>query len=82
MKNKLTDLNDVLFEQLERLNDDEHMEENFDKELERSKAITNVASSIINNAQLLLNAHKYIIEYGANAQLPAILSVGNKTIDK
>ena len=63
MKNKLTDLNDHLFEQLERLNDEDLTEEQLDKEILRSKAITNVAKPIIDNAQLLLDAQKHLDEY-------------------
>ena len=52
MKNKMTDLNNVLFEQLERLQDDEAMKDdtNFKREIERSRAIVGVSSQIIKNA--------------------------------
>ena len=58
MKNNLNDLNDYLFEELERLNDDESLSSDvdFDKEIKRSKAITDVASKIIDNASTLLKA--------------------------
>ena len=48
MKNKMTDLNNVLFEQLERLQDDEAMkdDQNFKREIERSRAIVGVSSQI------------------------------------
>ena len=72
MNNKLTDLNDYLFEELERLNDDETLssDEMFEKELKRSKAITGVAQNIINNASLLLEAQKYVDEYGNRTDMP------------
>ena len=61
MKNDLNSLNNYLFEELERLNDNEELdnEEKLDKEIKRSKAITNVAQTIINNANLVLSAKKY-----------------------
>lgn len=62
-KNKLTDLNNHLFEQLERLQDDEL---DFDKEVERSKSIVSISKSIIDNAKTILDAQKHMDEYGYN----------------
>lgn len=78
MKNTLKDLNNCLFEQLERLNDDEELksEENFSKELKRAKAITGISTSIINNAKTILDAQKLIYETG-NQQLEKTLLLGN-----
>lgn len=66
MKNKMCDLNNILFEQLERLQDDETMQddEKFNKEIERSKAVVGVSSQIIKNAQLSFQAAKFAAEYG------------------
>ena len=78
MKNKLGDLNNYLFEQLERLNDDELIEENMDKEIKRTKSITSVATSIINNAKLALDAQRFIDEVGNNrAVIPNMLQIEN-----
>lgn len=52
MRNKLTDLNDYLFEQLERLNDDSLNPEELDKEIKKAEAITNISKNIIDNANL------------------------------
>lgn len=64
MKNTLTDLNNYLFEQIERLNDDELSEDQLEKEIKRSEAIQKVARTIIENGQLALNAKKHVDEYG------------------
>lgn len=66
MKNSLSDVNNYLFEQLERLNDDETLNENdsFDKELKRAKAVSTLCSTIISNANLILSAKKYADENG------------------
>ncbi len=64
MQNKLMDLNNHLFSQLERLNDEGLTEETMSKELQRSKAITEIAKPIIANAQLILDAQKHLDEYG------------------
>ena len=80
MKNNLQDLNNYLFEELERLNDDEELnnEDVLDKEIKRSKAITNVAQTIINNANLVLNAKKYSDENGLeNKDIPKMLSLND-----
>lgn len=66
MKNNISDVNNYLFEELERLNDDESLLENdnFDKEIKRAKAVSTLCSTIISNANLILNAKKYADEVG------------------
>lgn len=66
MNNNLESLNNYLFEELERLNDDENLikEENLDKELKRSKAITQVANQIVQNAKVVLEAKKHADMFG------------------
>lgn len=68
MKNNLSDVNNYLFEELERLNDDETLEDegNFKKEIQRAKAVSNICSTIVANANLILNAKKYADELGIN----------------
>jgi len=56
MKNKLTDLNNHLFAQLERLGDEDLSGEKLNEELNRAKAITAVASQVIANGNLALKA--------------------------
>jgi hypothetical protein len=84
MKNDLTSLNDYLFEQLERLNDDEQIEtsEKFEKEVNRSKAITDVAKTIIDNAKIILDAQKFVSEDGRIKELPKILLTTNEKTNK
>ena len=60
MKNNLSDLNNYLFEELERLNDNEYLtkETSLEEEIARSKAISSVAQVIVNNANIVLKAVK------------------------
>jgi hypothetical protein len=60
MKNKLIDLNNHLFAQIERLSDEDLKGDDLTQEINRSKAISNVAVQIIDNARLALSAHKAI----------------------
>ncbi|WP_378186863.1 hypothetical protein ACE939_00760 [Aquimarina sp. W85] len=57
-KNTLSDLNNHLFAQLERLGDEELSQEDLKKEMERSKAINGVARNIIDNAKTALEGAK------------------------
>lgn len=60
IKNTLGDLNGYLFEQLERLNAEELSGEELETELKRVKAITEVASHVIANGKLVLDAQKFL----------------------
>lgn len=59
MKNKLTDLNDHLFAQLERLTEEGISEDSLKVELRRSKEVAQLAAQTINNARLILDANVY-----------------------
>ena len=58
MKNKLSDLNNHLFAQLERLSDEDLTMEQIDKEVTRGKAINEIAKTVVDNAKLVLEAAK------------------------
>jgi hypothetical protein len=62
-KNTLGDLNDHLFEQLERLNDNELKGDELKEEISRAKAVANIASQIIQNGNLVLRAKTFMHEY-------------------
>lgn len=77
MRNKSTDLNNHLFEMLERLNDDEVIGDKLEEEIQRAKAITDVSKSIIENAKLSLDAAKLTAEYSGRVVIPDMIGVGN-----
>jgi hypothetical protein len=64
MKNKLLDLNNHLFEQLERLNDDNLKGDDLDREIRRTDSMVKVSQSIIETANVSLQAAKLMAEYG------------------
>ncbi|MBI9013609.1 MAG: hypothetical protein JEZ08_15355 [Clostridiales bacterium] len=74
MQNTLGDLNNHLFAQLERLSDEELKSDDLKEEIERAKSVTMVASKIIENGSLVLQA-KRITDgaYDANLRLPKML---------
>jgi hypothetical protein len=64
MKNKLTDLNNHLFAQLERLGDESLDQESLEREVQRTQSIVSVSEQIINNAQIALNAAELVAKHG------------------
>lgn len=58
MQNKLIDLNNHLFAQLERLSNEDLTEKQLQKEIARTDAITNVSKEVVANASLVLSAVK------------------------
>lgn len=64
MRNTLTDLNNYLFEMMERLVDDDLTEEQLQKEITRSEAVISVAEAIIHNSELSLKVLRHAEEYG------------------
>ncbi len=68
MNNTLGDLNNHLFAQLERLSDEDLKGEALQEEITRTKAINSVATQIIANGSLVLEA-KRLNEDRMNADL-------------
>ena len=73
MKNKLLDLNNHLFAQIERLGEEDIKDKQLEKEIERTKAVTSVAKEIISNARLALDAQIKVGEAIAHKELPEML---------
>lgn len=74
MRNTLGDLNNHLFSQLERLSDEELKGEALTEEINRAKAVNEVASRIISNGSLVLDAKKMMDDrMNADVKLPKML---------
>ncbi len=82
MKNTLSDLNNHLFEQLERLNDEDLNEEQIEIELKRADGMTKIAEKIIQNGELAFKTMRHMDEYGygidRNRTVPSMLTSGGK----
>lgn len=74
MKNKLTDLNDHLFAQLERLGDEDLKGEDLEKEIARTNAIKTVATQIVETQGLALRAQRLLGD-GQIRKAPAMLGL-------
>lgn len=78
MNNTLSDLNNHLFEQLERLNDESLTEEQLNTELKRADGMSKIASQIIQNGELAFKTLVHQDEYRfEQANVPAMLEVKN-----
>ena len=74
VKNTLGDLNNHLFMQLERLGDEDLSGDDLLKEIARSKAISDIAKNVIENANVVLQAQKHMAEYkGTDETMPRML---------
>lgn len=62
MKNKLIDLNNHLFAQMERLCDEDTKGEALKEEISRARAVSGIAAQIIGNANLALKAEELMKE--------------------
>jgi hypothetical protein len=67
VKNKLTDLNDHLFAQLERLSEEGLTPEKIEVEVKRGTAIVAVADQILRHATLQVQAAKIYADHGDKA---------------
>jgi len=74
MKNKLIDLNNHLFAQMERLSDEELQGDKLCEEIQRSRTISALAAQIIANARLALDA-RIAVNDGLIKNPPKMLGV-------
>jgi len=74
VKKKMTDLHDVLFEQLETIRSRELKGDNLIEEIRRSDAMSKIAVQLISNVYLHLDAQKALTDGTVDkTQLPMIM---------
>lgn len=76
MKNKMSDLNDHLFAQMERLGDEDLSPEQIEVEAKRAEAIVNVADQIIRNAEVQWKAITLLADKGYHFEAQATKLLG------
>lgn len=69
MQNKLTDLNNHLFAEIERLGDEDLTGEELEQEITRARTIASVSTQIISNANLVLKAQIAKSEYAGRGNV-------------
>ena len=74
-ENNLNELNNILFTELERLNNGSLTGEELKDEILRANSITNVSKEIMQNASLMLESVKFQAEYlgRSKTQIPKML---------
>lgn len=80
MQNTLQDLNNYLFEAIERVGDDDLTEEQLEKETKKAETIVKIGQAIISNAKIQLDAWKEANEQGLNVgrKAPSVLITEKK----
>lgn len=60
----ITELNEILFERLKAINNDDLSDEQLEKEIRKAEATTSIATAMLKNASLALAAQKQFDEFG------------------
>lgn len=76
-RNKLNDLNDHLFEQIERLNDPQLNGEQLKVEISRAKAMASLATPIVNSAKTYVDALKLVGKGNGNVSIKQLGGIMN-----
>lgn len=78
-KNGLMDLNDILFDRIRAIENEDLTDEELEKEIRKSETITKMATVVLGNAKLALDAQKQFDEYGTGRTVDIpLLGVSNE----
>lgn len=81
-KNNLNDLNEYLFASLDAITNDDLDDKQLEKEIKRAKAVSIVASKIIDNANTAISAAKLASEYRKTPKAITELIGENAQVDR
>lgn len=76
MKNRISDLNDHLFAQIERLADESKTPDEVELECKRGNAIVAVADQILRRTALQVQAAKIVADHAGNDPRPYLPQLG------
>jgi hypothetical protein len=79
--NSLADLNEILFEQIRKIEDSEQSNEELEANIRKSEAITKLSSQVLGSAKLALEAQKQFDEYGTGRTVDIpLLGISNRNL--
>lgn len=81
MKNRITDLNDHLFAQMERLAEEGLSGEKLEAEVQRTEAMVKIADKIVDNARLGIQAATLVANHGDRFRRDLPMLTAPKEVD-
>ena len=79
--NSLADLNAILFDQIQKIQNDDATDEDLEKEIKKSEAITKLSSQVLSSANIALQAQKQFDEYGTGRTVDIpLLGISNDNL--
>ena len=79
MKHDILGLNQALFNRIKALENDELTDEELEREIKKSEAVTKLATCVLSNARLALDAQKQFDEYGTGRTVDIpLLGISNE----
>lgn len=79
--NSLADLNAILFNQIQKIQNEDVTDEELEKEIKKSEAITKLSSQVLSSANIALQAQKQFDEYGTGRTVDIpLLGISNDNL--
>ena len=79
--NSLADLNAILFSQIQKIQNEDATDDELEKEIKKSEAITKLSSQVLSSANIALQAQKQFDEYGTGRTVDIpLLGISNDNL--
>ena len=79
--NSLADLNAILFNQIQKIQNEDATDEELEKEIKKSEAITKLSSQVLSSANIAIQAQKQFDEYGTGRTVDIpLLGISNANL--